>query len=89
MADDLDALARDLPISAIMAELLDAVRTRDVVIEAPPGAGKTTIVPLVLLERGGLGDGDILVLQPRRLAARLSALRVASLLGEQIGERVG
>ncbi len=87
MARDLDALARELPIFAILSELLDAVRTRDVVIEAPPGAGKTTIVPLALLERGGFEQ--ILVLQPRRLAARLSALRVAALLGERIGERVG
>lgn len=86
---DLDALASELPIAAILPAVLDAVRERDVVIEAPPGAGKTTIVPLALLERGMLGDGTILVLQPRRLAARLSAVRVAALLGEPLGERVG
>lgn len=89
MSRDLDALASELPIAAILPDVLEAVRTRDVVIEAPPGAGKTTIIPLALLERGVLGDGTILVLQPRRLAARLSALRVASLLGEPLGERVG
>ncbi len=88
MACDLDALAKQLPIHAILAAVLDAVRERDVVIEAPPGAGKTTIVPLALLERGGI-EGEILVLQPRRLAARLSALRVAALAGEAIGGRVG
>jgi ATP-dependent helicase HrpB len=86
---DLDALARELPIAAILPAVLEAVRERDVVIEAPPGAGKTTIVPLALLERGVLGDGTILVLQPRRLAARMSATRVAALLGEALGDRVG
>jgi ATP-dependent helicase HrpB len=89
MSRDLDALARELPIAAILPDVLDAVRSRDVVIEAPPGAGKTTIVPLALLERGALGEGTIVVLQPRRLAARLSAVRVAELLGEPLGERVG
>jgi ATP-dependent helicase HrpB len=89
MPRDLDAIASELPIAAILPAVLEAVRSRDVVIEAPPGAGKTTIVPLALLERGLLGDGTILVLQPRRLAARLSAVRVAALLGEPLGERVG
>ena len=89
MPGDLIAIAQDLPIAAILAEVIDAVRTRDVVIEAPPGAGKTTVIPLALLEHGQLGDGEILVLQPRRLAARLSAMRVASSIGEPIGQRVG
>jgi ATP-dependent helicase HrpB len=56
------------------------------VIEAPPGAGKTTRVPPALLDRQ---RGDILVLEPRRLAARLAARRVASELGERVGETVG
>src|SRR5512135_1205198 len=56
------------------------------VIEAPPGAGKTTRVPPALLTRE---RGEILVLEPRRLAARLAARRVASELGERIGETVG
>lgn len=78
-----------LPIAAILPAVLEAVARGNVVIEAPPGAGKTTIVPLALLERGALGRGEILVLQPRRLAARLSAVRVAALLGERLGQRVG
>jgi ATP-dependent helicase HrpB len=86
---EVDALAHELPIAAILPAVLEAARERDVVIEAPPGAGKTTLIPLALLERGVLGDGTILVLQPRRLAARLSATRVAALLGEALGERVG
>lgn len=89
MSRGFDALVRELPIAAIVPDVLAAVRARDVVIEAPPGAGKTTIIPLALLERGALGEGTILVLQPRRLAARLSAVRVATLLGEPLGERVG
>ncbi|WP_052557080.1 ATP-dependent helicase C-terminal domain-containing protein, partial [Enhygromyxa salina] len=89
MAAKLDALARELPIGVILPELLELVPGRNVVIEAPPGAGKTTVIPAVLLERGVLGTGQILVLQPRRLAARLSALRTAALLGEPIGGRVG
>jgi len=58
------------------------------VIEAPPGAGKTTRVPPALLE-GGFGKGEILVLQPRRLPARLAALRVAEEMGEDVGRTVG
>ena len=58
------------------------------VIEAPPGAGKTTRVPPALLE-GGFGQGEILVLQPRRLPARLAALRVAEEMGEDVGRTVG
>ena len=58
-------------------------------IEAAPGAGKTTRVPLALLEAGTCGDGEILVLQPRRLPTRLAAKRVAQELDEPIGQRVG
>ena len=55
-------------------------------IEAPPGAGKTTRVPPALLP---LVTGEVLVLEPRRLAARLAARRVASEIGERVGETVG
>jgi ATP-dependent helicase HrpB len=80
--------ARTLPIAAVLPGLRAALAAdRNVVIEAPPGAGKTSIVPLVMLE--ALSEGEIVVLQPRRIAARLSAQRVASLLGEAVGERVG
>ncbi|PRP95452.1 ATP-dependent RNA helicase HrpB [Enhygromyxa salina] len=89
MSLDLEALAGGLPIAGILAATLEAARRGNVVIEAPPGAGKTTIVPLALLEHGQLGDGQIIVLQPRRLAARMSATRTAALLGERVGRRVG
>ncbi|MDB5967769.1 MAG: hrpB [Hydrocarboniphaga sp.] len=59
------------------------------VLAAPPGSGKTTLVPLVLLDEPWLAGKRILILEPRRLAARASAARMASLLGEPVGETVG
>lgn len=79
-----------LPIDEVLAELVDAFRRgAPVVLEAPPGAGKTTRVPRTLLDAGLLTGGEVLVLQPRRLAARLSAQRVAQELGESVGNTVG
>jgi ATP-dependent helicase HrpB len=62
-------------------------RAGSIVLEAPPGAGKTTRVPRALLDAGF--PGEIVILEPRRLAARLAARRVASELGEEVGGRVG
>lgn len=62
---------------------------RDVVIEAPPGAGKTTLVPLDLMLQPWLGEQRILLLEPRRVAARNAAERMAGLLGEPVGQRIG
>jgi len=59
------------------------------VLQAPPGAGKTTAVPIALLDQGWLGDMQIMMLEPRRLAARNAAARMAFLLGEKVGESVG
>ena len=59
------------------------------VVEAPPGAGKTTRVPRALLEAGVSGAGEIWVLEPRRLPARLAATRVATEMGEAVGATVG
>jgi ATP-dependent helicase HrpB len=79
-----------LPIDALLPALVDALaRERRAVLEAPPGAGKTTGVPLALLEAQWLAGQRILLLEPRRLAARAAAARMAHLLGESIGERVG
>ena len=76
-----------LPIDAVIPELREVLaRTGSVVLEAPPGAGKTTRVPPALLD---CVPGEIWVLEPRRLAARLSAARVAEELGEKLGETVG
>ncbi|MFS2159767.1 ATP-dependent helicase HrpB [Pseudomonas sp. Pseusp122] len=79
-----------LPIDAVIPQLRDALATRhEAVLEAPPGAGKTTRVPLALLNEPWLGDQKILMLEPRRLAARAAAERLASELGEKVGETVG
>jgi ATP-dependent helicase HrpB len=79
-----------LPIDPLLPEIVGHLqRSRALVIEAPPGAGKTTRVPIALVEAGLGGAGEILVLQPRRLPARLAALRVADELGEPVGQRIG
>jgi ATP-dependent helicase HrpB len=76
-----------LPVDAILPEILSSLQNHpSLVIEAPPGAGKTTRVPPALLD---IVSGEIIVLEPRRIAARLSARRVAAELGEQAGETVG
>ena len=79
-----------LPIDSLLGEIVAAVRAAGVlVLEAPPGAGKTTRVPPALLDAGLAGDKSIIVLEPRRIAARLSARRVAEERGERPGETVG
>ncbi len=79
-----------LPIDEVLPALVAAVRARSAaVLVAPPGAGKTTRVPGALLDAGLAGAGDIVVLEPRRLAARLSAARVASERGGRLGDEVG
>lgn len=80
-----------LPIEAVIPDLVKAFQGGDsVVLEAPPGAGKTTRVPLALLESGTAGaSGKILMLEPRRLAVKAAAARMAQTLGEAVGERVG
>jgi ATP-dependent helicase HrpB len=76
-----------LPVDAILPEILGSLRrTPNLVIEAPPGAGKTTRVPPAIL---GLVSGEVIVLEPRRIAARMAARRVAWELGEEVGESVG
>ena len=79
-----------LPIDEALPALRDALRARPVaVLEAPPGAGKTTRVPLALLEEPWLRGQRIVMLEPRRLAARAAAQFMARTLGESVGETVG
>src|SRR3989344_3546121 len=79
-----------LPIDVLLPELCQALALRDeAVLEAPPGAGKTTRVPLALLTQPWLAGQSIIMLEPRRLAARAAAERLASELGEAVGETVG
>ena len=78
-----------LPISEVLPDLLSALRDHGhAVLQAPPGAGKTTVVPLAMLEAGFV-VGKILMLEPRRLAARAAAERMAETLGEAAGQTVG
>ncbi|MGH1466361.1 MAG: ATP-dependent helicase HrpB [Cognatishimia sp.] len=78
-----------LPIHQALPELIAALKSRGrAVLQAPPGAGKTTVVPLAMLE-AGLVTGKILMLEPRRLAARAAAERMAQTLGEKLGDTVG
>jgi ATP-dependent helicase HrpB len=79
-----------LPIDDALPGLLAALQAGPfAVLVAPPGAGKTSRVPLALLQAAWRGDGRIIVLEPRRLAARAAARRMAVSLGEEVGETVG
>jgi ATP-dependent helicase HrpB len=79
-----------LPIHDVLDELKRQLTSRnEVVLQAPPGAGKTTLVPLMLMDQPWLGQKKILMLEPRRLAAKSSAYRMASLLNEPPGRTVG
>lgn len=79
-----------LPIDDVLPELLRALEHHpSVVLQAPPGAGKTTRVPPALLSSGLTGDGQIVVLEPRRIAARAAARRIADEQGWRLGEEVG
>ncbi|MDD3517913.1 MAG: ATP-dependent helicase HrpB [Chromatiales bacterium] len=80
----------ELPVESALPALLAALRAgNSAVLQAPPGAGKTTLVPLALLDEVWLAGQSILMLEPRRLATRAAARRMASLRGEAVGETVG
>jgi ATP-dependent helicase HrpB len=79
-----------LPVDEALPRLKDVLSERTAaVLVAPPGAGKTTRVPLALLDAAWLGDAKIVMQEPRRLAARAAARRMAATLGEAVGETVG
>ena len=80
----------ELPVNDALPALRAALDAgRNTVLVAPPGAGKTTLVPLALLEAAWRGDGRILMLEPRRLATRAAATRMSALIGESTGATVG
>ena len=79
-----------LPIYAVLDELKAALAGNpSAVLVAPPGAGKSTVTPLALLDQPWVSGGKLLLLEPRRLAARAAAARMASTLGEAVGQTVG
>src|SRR6195952_2552583 len=79
-----------LPVADALPALHSALNAdRNAVLVAPPGAGKTTVVPLALLDAGWRGDRRILMLEPRRLATRAAATRMAFLLEQPVGRTIG
>ena len=85
-----DLVKSGLPIDEVLPELRAALlRARNAVVEAPPGAGKSTVVPIALLDEPWLRGGKLLMLEPRRLATRAVAMRMAATLGESVGDTVG
>ncbi len=81
---------QNLPITQVIPEIREKLsRHTRVVLQAPPGAGKTTALPLALLDAPWLEGKKIVMLEPRRLAVRASASRMAEQLGEKVGERIG
>src|ERR1700743_2682283 len=83
-------LTSDLPIGGVLSALREAlVSNPSAVLQAPPGAGKSTVVPLALLDEPWARDKRILMLEPRRLAARAVAQRMSQTLGESVGRTIG
>ena len=79
-----------LPIHEVLEELKSSLRTHPtLILQAPPGAGKSTVVPISLLGSDWLGNKIIIMLEPRRVAARMVATQMARLLGEELGQSVG
>src|SRR5258708_11811950 len=89
-ARDLGPGIKTLPVGDAVAALAAALAgARAAVLQPPPGAGKTTLVPLILLDAPWVAGRRILMLEPRRLATRAAARRMAEMLGESVGETVG
>ena len=80
----------NLPIHEVLEDLKNSLNANStLILQAPPGAGKSTVVPISLLGEAWLGDKIIIMLEPRRVAARMVAAQMAKLLGEELGQSVG
>src|ERR1044072_3282801 len=85
-----DLVKSGLPIDEVLPPLRAALlHERNAVVEAPPGAGKSTVVPIALLDEPWLRGGKLVMLEPRRLATRAVATRMAAALGGTVGDTVG
>ena len=81
---------KSLPIHEVLQDIKDSLNSNQtLILEAPPGAGKSTVVPISLLGETWLGDKIIIMLEPRRVAARMVATQMANLIGEEVGKSVG
>lgn len=81
---------KKLPIYEVLPKIIETFKTKSqLILEAPPGAGKSTVVPISFLNEPWLKNKIIIMLEPRRVAARMVATRMASLLGEKVGQTVG
>jgi ATP-dependent helicase HrpB len=90
MAKSWESSVQHLPISEHLSQIAEGVDAHQIsLLEAPPGSGKTTVLPLFLLEQTWLKGQSILMLQPRRIAARSVATRMAEMLAEPVGDTVG
>lgn len=78
-----------LPVTTILQQLTDALTKGHAVLSSPTGSGKTTLAPLALLESPTFSTGKILMLEPRRIAARAAAVRMSTMLGEKVGTTIG
>ncbi len=79
-----------LPIHDVLEDVKNSLQTHNtLILQAPPGAGKSSVVPISLLDEAWLGDKIIIMLEPRRVAARMVASQMAKLLGEELGQSVG
>lgn len=86
----IDEFQKALPVASVIDDLRKVLAdNRCAVLQAPPGAGKTTVIPLAFLDESWLKQRKIIVLEPRRLAARAAAIRMAEMLGEKVGHTVG
>lgn len=85
-----DPKSFDLPVAEIIPAVKESLQnSNSLIVQAPPGAGKSTLLPLTLLEESWLQGKKIILLEPRRLATKSIALRMADMLGENLGETIG